>query len=146
MPVYQCATIGLQLDDSQFDRLAEGITKIHSEETQAPEPFIRVVITPMPQQFGYTAGVRAASVIVSAGIRSGRSDATRHAIMHRIHKLVREVTGVADGQIVIATIDHNSNNLMEAGLIMPQANPEDEAAWFKKLEDAGSIEEARVAA
>ena len=102
------------------------------------------MFTPIPQQFGYTAGVRAPSVIVHAGIRSGRWDITRHAIMHRIHDLIRDVTGIAAGQIVIATGDHNSNNLMEAGLIMPQANPEDEASWFKKLEHAGSIEESRA--
>jgi len=35
---------------------------------------------------------------------------------------------------------------MEAGLIMPQANPEEEAAWFKKLDEAGSIEESRAVA
>src|ERR687889_98263 len=84
MPVYQCATIGLQLDDSQLDRLAGGITKIHSEETQAPAPFIRVVFPPLPQQSVYTAGVRPPSVIFNGGIRSARSDIPRHAIMRRI--------------------------------------------------------------
>ena len=92
--VYQFGTIGLQLDDDQRDRLAKGITTIHSEETQAPEPFIRVVFLPIPEGFGYTAGERASSVIVNGGIRAGRSDATRHAILRRIHELVLDVIDV----------------------------------------------------
>lgn len=146
MPVYQFAAIGVPLEEEQRDRLAEGITRIHSEETQAPEPFIRVVFMPVPYGLGYTAGGVAPSVIVNGGIRAGRSDATRHAIMHRIHALVLEVVDIPSGQIVISTNDLPSNWLMEAGLIMPQPIPEDEAAWFERLEAAGSIAESRVSA
>lgn len=146
MPIYQCATIGVPLEEDQMKELAEGITEIHSSETGAPEPFIRVVFTPLPQSLGYTAGAQAPSVIINGGIRSGRSDIARHKIMHRLHALARDVTGVPDGQIVISTTDHPAQNLMEAGLIMPQANPEDEAAWFDRLEEAGSIAESRVGA
>jgi phenylpyruvate tautomerase PptA (4-oxalocrotonate tautomerase family) len=144
MPVYQFGTIGIQLDDDQRDRLATGITRIHSEETKAPEPFIRVVFLPIPEGFGYTAGVRAASVIVNGGIRAGRSDATRHAIMGRIHDLVLEVIDVPAGKVVVSTMDLPSQWLMEAGLVMPQPNPEDEQAWFERLERAGSIAESRA--
>lgn len=144
MPVYQFATVGLQLSDDQRARLAKGITQIHADETKAPEPFIRVVFLPIPPGFGYTAGEATTSVIVNGGIRGGRSDATRHAIMRRIHELILDVVDIAPGKIVISTMDFPSQWLMEAGLIMPQANPEDEAAWFKKLEDAGSIKESRA--
>jgi phenylpyruvate tautomerase PptA (4-oxalocrotonate tautomerase family) len=145
MPVYQFAAIGVPLEEDQRDRLAEGITEIHSSETGAPEPFIRVVFLPIPYGFGYTAGGVAPSIVVNGGIRAGRSDATRHAIMRRIHELVLEVTDVPAGQIVVSTMDLPSNWLMEAGLIMPQPIPEEEAAWIAKLEAAGSILEARVA-
>jgi len=144
VPVYQFATIGINLEDDQRERLAQGITKIHSEETNAPEPFIRVVFLPIPEGFGYTAGTLASSVIVNGNIRSGRSDATRHAIMHRIHDLVMENVDVPAGKVVISTQDLPSNWLMEAGLIMPQPIPEEEAAWMKRLEDAGSIDESRT--
>jgi len=144
MPVYQFGTIGIQLDDDQRDRLAKGITAIHSEETKAPEPFIRVVFLPIPEGFGYTAGERASSVIVNGGIRAGRSDATRHAIMSRIHELVLDVIDVPAGKVVVATNDLPSQWLMEAGLVMPQPNPEEEAAWLERLEEAGSIAESRT--
>jgi len=142
MPVYQFATIGINLEDDQRERLAAGITEIHSSETNAPEPFIRVVFLPIPEGFGFTAGKLASSVIVNGGIRSGRSDATRHAIMHRIHELVLEVIDIAPGKIVISTMDLPSNWLMEAGLIMPQPIPAEEEAWMKKLEEADSISES----
>jgi len=143
MPVYQFGTIGIQLEEEQRDRLAKGITEIHSSETNAPEPFIRVIFLPIPAGFGYTAGEVATSVIVNGGIRAGRSDATRHAIMKRIHDLVLEVIDVPPGKVVVSTMDLPSQWLMEAGLVMPQPNPEDEQAWFERLEEAGSIAESR---
>jgi phenylpyruvate tautomerase PptA (4-oxalocrotonate tautomerase family) len=144
VPVYQFGTIGIQLEDDQRERLAKGITQIHSEETKAPEPFIRVVFLPIPEGFGYTAGVKASSVIVNGGIRAGRSQETREAILHRIHELVLEEIDIPAGKVVVSTMDLPSEWLMEAGLMMPQPNPEEEEAWFKRLEEAGSIAESRI--
>ena len=135
MPVYQCVTAGVDLTDEQRDRIAHGITTIHHDETQAPEPFIRVAFTPLPLGLMYTAGKIEPSVIVNAGIRYGRSEVTRRSIMSRLHELIVEVTGEPIDHVVIVVNDTPNEWCMEAGIVLPVPTPEAEAAWFKELQD-----------
>lgn len=139
MPVYQCATQTDFLDAGQRDRLAKGITTIHSEETNAPEPFIRVVFAEQEPGYAYTAGQPAASVIVHGSIRAGRTQETRETIMHRVHELVLEVTDASPEQIVIAIMDFPSQWGMEAGFVIPEPTPEAEAEWLKQLQESGAV-------
>jgi phenylpyruvate tautomerase PptA (4-oxalocrotonate tautomerase family) len=135
MPLYQCVTAGVDLTDEQRDRLAYGITTIHHEETQAPEPFIRVAFMPLPLGLMYTAGKVERSVVVGGDIREGRPQETRLRIMSRLHDLIVEVTGIPVDQIVVAVKDIPNSWAMEAGIVMPEATPEAEAAWFAQLEE-----------
>ena len=136
MPVYQCVTAGVDLTDQQRDQIARGITTIHHEETQAPEPFIRVAFTPLPLGLMYTAGKVEPSVIVNAGIRYGRSEVTRRKIMGRLHQLIIEVTAEPVDHVVIVVSDTPNEWCMEAGIVLPEPTPEAEAAWFKELQVA----------
>lgn len=137
MPVYQCATAMGSIDADQRRRIAEGVTTIHSEETKAPEPFIRVIFSELPRGYAYTAGEAADSVILNGSIRAGRSEEIRKRMFKRMHELLLEVTGVSEGQIVIALMDFPSRWGMEAGFLMPDPTPEAEAEWFETLEKAG---------
>lgn len=139
MPVYQCGTQTDYLDAGQRDRLAKGITRIHSEETNAPEPFIRVVFTEQDPGYVYTAGEPAGSVIVHGSIRAGRTQETRETIMRRIHDLVVEVTGAPIETIVIAIMDFPSQWGMEAGFVIPEPTPEAEAEWLRQLQESGAV-------
>lgn len=134
MPIYQCVTAGIDLTDDQRDRIARGITTIHHEETQAPEPFIRVAFTPLPLGLMYTAGKVEPSVVISGGIRAGRSEVTRRNLLRRLHELVVEVLGVPIDQIVVVASDVPNGWILEAGLPMPEPTPEAEAAWAAELE------------
>lgn len=96
VPVYQFAHSGVPLGRAERDRLARGITEIHHSETNAPEPFVRVVFEPMPLGTVYTAGEVSPSVLLNCGIRAGRSGAIRRRIIHRCYDLVSEVTQSED--------------------------------------------------
>jgi phenylpyruvate tautomerase PptA (4-oxalocrotonate tautomerase family) len=134
MPIYQCVTAGIDLTEDQRDRIAHGITTIHHEETQAPEPFIRVAFTPLPQGLMYTAGKVESSVVISGGIRYGRSEVTRRNLLRRLHQLVVDVVGLPVDQIVVVASDVPNGWILEAGLPMPEPTPEAEAAWAAELE------------
>lgn len=134
MPVYQCVTSGVDLTADQRERIAVGITTIHRDETQAPEPFIRVAFEPLPLGLMYTAGKIEPSIIINAGIRYGRGEAVRKRIMERLHQLVLDVTGSPEDQVVIAVSDIPNAWAMEAGIVMPEPKAEAEAAWFHQLE------------
>lgn len=133
MPVYQCVTAGIDLTENQRDRIAAGITTIHHEETQAPEPFIRVAFTPLPQGLMYTAGKVENTVLISGGIRAGRSEVTRRNILRRLHALVIDVVDVPIDQVVVVVNDVPNGWILEAGLPMPEPTPEAEAAWDAEL-------------
>jgi phenylpyruvate tautomerase PptA (4-oxalocrotonate tautomerase family) len=135
MPVYQCVTAGIDLTDDQRERIAEGITTIHHDETQAPEPFIRVAFEPLPLGLMYTAGKIEPSIIITGGIRYGRGEAVRRRIMDRLHQLAIDVTGSPEDHILVVVSDVPNAWAMEAGIVMPEPTPEAEAAWFKQLED-----------
>jgi phenylpyruvate tautomerase PptA (4-oxalocrotonate tautomerase family) len=133
MPVYQCVTAGIDLTEDQRDHIAKGITTIHHDETQAPEPFIRVAFTPLPMGLMYTAGKVETTVLISGGIRAGRSEVTRRNILKRLHQLVIDVIDVPLDHVVIVVNDVPNGWILEAGLPMPEPTPEAEAAWDAEL-------------
>lgn len=135
MPIYQVVTSGVDLSKEQRDTLAERFTNVHHEVTQAPEPFIRVVFTPMPLGLMYTAGKVEPSFVLAAGCRAGRSENTRHELIGKLYDVVRDVTDLPPDQIFIAATDTPSSWLMEAGLILPEPTHDREVAWMKQLQE-----------
>jgi phenylpyruvate tautomerase PptA (4-oxalocrotonate tautomerase family) len=134
MPVYQVVTSGIDLTQEQRDSLAKRLTETHHEVTQAPEPFVRIVFQPMPLGLMYTAGEITPSLVLAAGCRGGRSDATRTELMNKLYGVINDITGLPGDQVVVAMSDTPSSWLMEGGLSMPEPVPEAEAAWMKELQ------------
>jgi phenylpyruvate tautomerase PptA (4-oxalocrotonate tautomerase family) len=135
MPVYQVVTSGVELDREQRDTLARRFTAAHHEVTGAPDPFIRVAFQPAPLGLMYTAGVIEPSFILLASCRAGRSEDVRHELMDRLYAIIREVTDLPPDQVLVAATDTPSGWLMEAGMILPEPDPEAEAAWMRELRD-----------
>ncbi len=133
MPVYQVATSGVELSKDQRDTLAKAITEIHHDVTRAPEPFIRIVFQPMPLGLMDTAGEIAPSFILLGNCRGGRTEETRHELMRRLDALIREVTGLPGDQIVVVATDTPPSWTMEAGIILPDTEPEAEHAWIAEI-------------
>lgn len=135
MPIYQVVTSGVDLTDEQRNTLAQRFTDVHHEVTQAPEPFIRIMFTPMPLGLMYTAGKVEPSFVLAAGCRAGRSEITRHELIHKLYDVIRDVTDLPPDQVFVAATDTPSSWLMEAGLILPEPTREAEAAWMNQLHD-----------
>lgn len=136
MPVYQLAHSGIPLSLLERDRLAKGITEIHHSETNAPEPFVRVVFQPLPIGTIYTAGAVSPSVLLNCGIRDGRSHSTRQNIIRRCYQLLADVTQAPPDQIFVVVSEAPSDWIMEAGYFLPEPTDEAEAAWIKQLQKA----------
>lgn len=135
MPVYQLIHSGIPLSPENRRDLAQGITAIHHDETNAPEPFIRVVFTPLPLGSIYMAGEVAPSVLLNCGIRAGRSHATRQRIITRCYDLLSKVTQAPPDQLFVVVTEGPSEWIMEAGYFLPEPTDEAEAAWIKQLQD-----------
>jgi phenylpyruvate tautomerase PptA (4-oxalocrotonate tautomerase family) len=134
MPVYQLVHSGIPLSLTDRDRLAQGILAIHHSETNAPEPFVRIAFSPAPLGTIYTAGRIAPSLLLSCGVRAGRTLETKQRIIQRCYALLVEVTHTAPDQILVVVEEQPSSQIMEAGMIMPEPNDEAEAAWLAELQ------------
>ena len=65
--------------------------------------------------------------------------------VNRLHDVVREVTDLPPDQIFVAATDTPSSWLMEAGMVLPEPNPEAEEAWMDRLREMfpGRYEDVR---
>jgi phenylpyruvate tautomerase PptA (4-oxalocrotonate tautomerase family) len=134
MPVYQVVTSGVELTQEQRAELAKRFTEVHHGVTKALEPFIRIAFQPMPLGLMYTAGEVAPSLILHAGCRAGRTDATRHELLTKLYEVIHDVTRLPGDQVVVAISETPSSWLMEGGYVMPEPTPEAERAWMKQLQ------------
>ena len=129
MPVYTVTTPMGTLDETQKEQLAVGITDIHGEETGAPEPLIHVVFNAYPPGVAWTSRKPGAPIVVNASIRFGRSEDVRRRMLERINTLVSETIGVPDRNILVALFDFQPHWAMEAGMVLPSVDPDDETRW-----------------
>jgi phenylpyruvate tautomerase PptA (4-oxalocrotonate tautomerase family) len=135
MPVYQIVTSGVDLSQEQRDALATRITQTHHDVTGAPDPFIRVAFQPMPLGTMYTAGTIEPSLALAGNCRAGRSDQTRHELLHQLYEVVQDVVDLPPDQVLVAITETPSSWLMEGGLELPEPTHDAEAAWMKQLSE-----------
>ncbi len=135
MPVYQITTSGVDLSQEQRDTLAAEITKTHHDVTGAPDPFIRVVFTPMPLGLMYTAGKTEPSIVLHGACRAGRSDQTRNELLHTLYDVLQKVVDMPPDQVLVAINETESSWLMEGGLELPPPTHAAEVAWMKQLNE-----------
>ncbi|GAA4853021.1 hypothetical protein GCM10023201_52920 [Actinomycetospora corticicola] len=135
MPVYQITTSGIDLSQEQRDTLAQQITKTHHDVTGAPDPFIRVVFTPMPLGVMYTAGKIEPSLILYGACRAGRSDQTRNELLHALYDVLQKVVDLPPDQVVVAISETESSWLMEGGLQLPPPTHDAEVEWMRQLNE-----------
>lgn len=134
MPVYTVTTLMGLLDLAQKEHLAAGLTAIHREETGAPDPLIHVVFFPYPKGSVWTSSQPSAPVIVSASIRTGRPEAVRERLLHRISALMRDVIDVPERDVLVCLSDIPPQWAMAAGMVAPVAEPAAEAAWVAEFD------------
>ncbi|GLZ50180.1 hypothetical protein Acsp06_63650 [Actinomycetospora sp. NBRC 106375] len=135
MPVYQIVTSGIDLTQEQRDALATRCTRTHHEVTGAPDPFVRIVFQPMPLGLIYTAGRVEPSLILSAACRGGRSEQTRHELMHKLYEVIQDVVDLPPDQVVVVVTDTPSSWIIEAGMVLPEPVHDAEVAWMRKLNE-----------
>jgi len=133
VPVYTVTTEMGRLDQEQKERLATGITGIHGEETGASEPLIHVLFLSYPKHSAWSSSKPGSPILVSASLRSGRSEDIRQRMLQRINDLICEVTQISARNVIVTLFDCPSHWAMEAGMVTPGADPVAEAAWNREF-------------
>ena len=130
MPLYQCISPEGLLDGSVRENIAGEITRIHCNATGAPPSFVNVLFLEMPSGKFFIEGRPSNHSVVLGTVRQGRDVATHQAMLGDLSQMWAHLTGQSEGELLIMLSDVPSENMMEAGLILPRSG--DEEQWFRE--------------
>ena len=130
MPVYQCISPEGLLDDSGRESIAAEITRIHCNATGAPPSFVNVLFLDTPRGKFFVEGRPSNHSVVLGQVREGRDVATHQAMLRDLSQMWARLTGQSEGELLVVLSEAPSENVMEAGLILPR--PGDEEQWFRE--------------
>jgi len=131
MPYYQLLMPEGVLTSASRSKISKEVTRIHCEETGAPESFVHVYFQEIKKGTQYTAGEIDDQVGVFLGmIREGRSIKERQSLIQKMSKSISSALERPENQLILNVSEINSATAMEFGLILP--HPGGEPEWFEK--------------
>lgn len=134
MPIYHCDVAPGVLTDEIKSALAQEITRIHVEATQAPRAFVHVIFRELPAGTHFRAGQEDTKFsFIHGNIRSGRTRDVRQRMLGEISDSWSRLTGQPALQLIVDLAQTDASEIMEAGLIVPE--PGQEMAWFEQHRD-----------
>ena len=129
MPTYVCSVPAGSLDATQKNLIARAITRLHSENTGAPQFFVQVIIEEKKSVDRFLGGHLAASHIwIRADMRSGRTKHQRGNLIAQIMKEVSQIAGISEESIWVYLCNLEPTDMLEYGHVFPA--PGKEKAWF----------------
>jgi phenylpyruvate tautomerase PptA (4-oxalocrotonate tautomerase family) len=133
MPTYIVTVPRGQLDASQKSRIAQGITRVHSEATGAPSYFAQVIFGEVDKGNYFVGGspLSHGQVFVHGQIRGGRTPETKSALIAAMLEAVAEAASVSRTSVWIYIVDLQASQMVEFGHVLPE--PGDEQAWTAAL-------------
>ncbi|KWV91994.1 tautomerase family protein [Erythrobacter sp. YT30] len=126
MPLYICNAKAGAVPENAKAKIAEDVTRIHCEVTDAPPTFVHVfhfADGPMPP-------LGDKQVMLYGQIRHGRTDDQKAEIVSQMQASVVEHTGLAPEAVHVFTTDTPASWVMEGGDILPEPGEEDE--WLER--------------
>lgn len=124
MPLYTVSSHN-PLDETQKQKIVDGITRIHCQLTNAPAMFVQVV-------FSFNVPLnKNKKVHLIGSIRSGRSGDIKQKLIDQFEHLFSETLGGGSDIAQVVLIDVPASWILEGGEIMPE--PGEEAEWLKRL-------------
>jgi phenylpyruvate tautomerase PptA (4-oxalocrotonate tautomerase family) len=132
VPTYVCLAGSGQISAAQRQRIAAGITLIHSECTGAPPAFVQCIFQDLDAASHYIGGEPAPeSVWVYGHIRDGRDEEVRERILIRICELLVDTLRI-DPSLTWAYINPLANtDMVEFGHTLPL--PGAEQQWIEQM-------------
>ena len=124
MPLYICNSKPGAVSEETKARIANDVTRIHCEVTDAPATFVHVFFFedgPQPPLGDKTA-------MIYGQIRAGRTDAQKADIRELMGDALAAHTGVAAEDLMVFTTDTPASWVMEGGDVLPE--PGEEEAWL----------------
>ena len=142
MPVYECLTPAGTLDAAQRHRFAQEATRIHTEVTGSRAQFVHVIFPELGAGYMYSAGEAGAPAIIRAQIRAGRPREARESILRQLETSYLELTGADPKEVMVTVLEVPPDCALSGGMIMPEPNKADEAAFYDAIDNSPSCSPA----
>ncbi|MEM9292411.1 MAG: tautomerase family protein [Acidobacteriota bacterium] len=136
MPIY-LSTLGTgRADLAQRRQIAECITEVHVDVTGAPIQFVNVFFSDQAdEECGFREVPQGKAILVSGGIRAGRTPEQKAEMVERITRGAADALGCDAEEVVVTLVSGSASNAMENGQILPEPGSPEEQAW-KELSSA----------
>lgn len=121
MPLYICNTPPGRIPESAKPGIAEDVTRIHCDVTDAPRTFVHVFFMEQDE---------ADTVLLQGNIRGGRTDEQKADMRAQMKAAIIAQAGLAEETVMVNTVDVPASWVMEGGDILPE--PGEEAAWMER--------------
>jgi phenylpyruvate tautomerase PptA (4-oxalocrotonate tautomerase family) len=119
MPLYTVTTqIGV-LDRDARSKLADELTKFHSDYSGVPRDWVQIVFQDYAPGSAFSGGRPSAVAALMLHIRTGRSEEYKREMVQRLWALLKTATSASDHQMVIGVNEVPASQAMEMGKIMP---------------------------
>jgi|ERR1700722_12901607 len=124
MPLYTAITQEGLVSNEIKAKIAQEITRIHSDVMKVPRSFVRVVFLSYPKGSGYSAGEEAPTSALNCVLRSGHTVDEKADLLKQLWRVFQDLTGLATNQIAISLQEIPASNAMEMGQIMQSVGHE----------------------
>lgn len=128
MPLYVCNAKPGAIPEEAKPGIAEDVTRIHCDVTDAPPTFVHVFFFENADH----APLGDNTAFLFGSIRAGRTDAQKAQIRQEMHEAIHTRSGVPMDEIMVHTADTPASWVMEGGDLLPE--PGEEEAWLAKHE------------
>ena len=124
MPLYICNARKGLISDQCKALIAEDITRIHCQVTDAPRTFVHAFF--FEESSNVPLGDKQA--LLYGQIRAGRTDQQKEEIVDRMRRAIHIHSGIASEDISAYTTDTPASWVMEGGDLLPE--PGEEESWL----------------
>ena len=133
MPTYILKYSNLNLSALQKKKVAEGITKVHSNETGANNYFAQVIFQKNGKNCHFMGGklAKGKEVFLNGQIRSGRSIKVKKKLINGLKLILFKNLNINKDCIWVYLEDLNPNQMIEYGETLPKSG--EEKKWFNSL-------------
>jgi phenylpyruvate tautomerase PptA (4-oxalocrotonate tautomerase family) len=136
MPTYIVTAPEQRLSQSQKNRLAAEITRVHCEVTGAPPYFAQVIFVDVQEGNYFMGGkpLEGDRVFIHGRIRDGRTPEQKNRLLMGMMDAAATVADMPKSQVAVYIVDVPAQQIAEYGQPLPGAG--EEARWTASLPTA----------
>jgi phenylpyruvate tautomerase PptA (4-oxalocrotonate tautomerase family) len=133
MPTYTVFTASGRFPAEVKQRIAEEITRAHSDATGAQSFFAQVIFNEVPQGNHFVGGrlLRDEQIFVHGHIRAGRSAQRKRELLEDLVKSISAVASISPRFIWAYVAELPPAQMVEYGHVLPE--PGSETSWLEEL-------------